>query len=61
MVEANQRDGEAELKALQQFLDETASEDHYPVYFHSTRYGGKANAGQRTEFFNNPDNSFFLA
>jgi ribosomal protein S7 len=61
MAEASQRDGEAELKALQQFLDESASEDLYPAYFHSTRYGGKANALQRTEFFNKPDNSFFLA
>ena len=61
MAEANQRDGEAELKALQQFLDESASEDLYPAYFHSTRYEGKAKAQQRTEFFNKSDNSFFLA
>lgn len=60
MAEANQRDGESELKALQQFLDETASEDVYPAYFHSTRYGGKANAQQRNEFLNKSDNSFFL-
>jgi len=61
MAEANQRDGEAELKALQQFLDETASEDVYPAYFHSSRYDGKANAIQRNEFINKSDNSFFLA
>jgi len=61
MAEANQRDGEAELKALQEFLDESASEDLYPAYFHSTRYGGKANAQQRSEFINKSDNSFFLA
>ena len=61
MAEVNQRDGEAELKALQQFLDETASEDAYPAYFHSTRYGGKANAQQRNEFTNKSNNSFFLA
>ena len=61
MAEANQRDGESELKALQQFLDESASEDLYPAYFHSTRYGGKANAQQRNEFINKSDNSFFLA
>jgi hypothetical protein len=60
MAEANQRDGEAELKALQQFLDEIASETVYPLYFHSSRYAGKANAEKRTEFFNKPDNSFFL-
>jgi hypothetical protein len=61
MAEANQRDGEAELKALQQFLDETASETVYPLYFNSSRYAGKANAEKRIEFFNKPDNSFFLA
>ena len=61
MAEANQRDGEAELKALQQFLDENASDDVYSAYFHSNRYGGKANAIQRNEFINKSDNSFFLA
>ena len=61
MAEANQRDGEAELKALQQFLDETASETIYSLYFNSSRYAGKAKAEQRIEFFNKPDNSFFLA
>jgi len=61
MVEANQRDGESELKALQQFLDEMASEEVYPAYFHSTRYVGKAKAEPRNEFFNKSDNSYFLA
>ena len=61
MAEANQRDGESELKALQQFLDETASEDVYPAYFHSTRYAGTVKAETRNEFFNKSDNSFFLA
>ena len=61
MAEANQRDGEAELKAMQQLLDETASETVYPLYFHSSRYAGKANAERRIEFLNKPDNSFFLA
>jgi len=60
MAEANQRDGEAELKALQQFLDETASETVYPLYFNSPRYAGKAKAERRIEFLNKPDNSFFL-
>jgi len=61
MAEANQRDGESELKALQQYLDETASEDIYTAYFHSTRYAGKALAETRNEFINKSDNSFFLA
>jgi hypothetical protein len=61
MAEANQRDGEAELKALQQFLDESASENLYLAYFHSNRYAGKTNAETRNEFINKSDNSFFLA
>ena len=61
MAEANQRDGESELKALQQYLDEIASEDIYTAYFHSTRYAGKAIAETRNEFINKSDNSFFLA
>jgi len=61
MAEANQRDGEAELKALQQFLDETASETVYPLYFNSSRYAGPERAEKRAEFINNPDKSFFLA
>jgi len=61
MAEANQRDGESELKALQQYLDETASEGIYTAYFHSTRYAGKAIAETRNEFINKSDNSFFLA
>ena len=60
MAEANQRDGEAELKALQQFLDEKASETLYPAYFSSSRYGGKEKAAIRPEFVNKPDNSLFL-
>jgi len=60
MAEANQRDGEAELKALQQFLDENAGEDLYASYFHSSRYAGKKMAVHRNEFNNKPDNSFFL-
>jgi hypothetical protein len=61
MAEANQRDGESELKALQQFLDETASEDVYPAYFHSSRYAGTVKAETRNEFLNKSNNSFFLA
>jgi hypothetical protein len=61
MAETNQRDGESELKALQQYLDEMASEDVYTAYFHSTRYAGKAIAETRNEFINKSDNSFFLA
>ena len=60
IAEANQRDGEAELKALQQYLDESASETIYPAYFASSRYGGKEKAANRPEFINKPDNSFFL-
>jgi hypothetical protein len=61
MIEANQRDGEAELKALQLFLDENASETLFNTYFISDRYAGPAKAVNRTEFINQPDNSFFIA
>ena len=61
MAEANQKDGESELKALQQFLDENASNVLYPEYFQSTRYGGKILAETRNQFKNKTDNSFFLA
>jgi hypothetical protein len=61
MAEANQRDGESELKALQLFLDEKASEEVYPAYFHSNRYAGKVKASTRNDFFNKSDNSYFLA
>ena len=60
MAEANQHDGEAELKALQQLLDENAGEDLYAAYFHSPRYAGNKMAEHRNEFPNKPDNSFFL-
>ncbi len=61
MYEANLRDGEAELKALQQFLDENASETIYPSYFHSSRYVGIVKAESRNEFINKSTNSYFLA
>ncbi len=61
MYEANLRDGEAELKALQQFLDENASETLYPSYFHSSRYVGIVKAESRNEFINKSTNSYFLA
>ena len=61
MYEANLRDGEAELKALQEFLDTTASETLYSAYFHSSRYAGPDKAVQRNEFINKSTNSYFLA
>ena len=61
MVSANQTDGEAELKALQEFLDSKASPDIYPLYFNSARYVGPATAKERNEFINKSENSFFVA
>lgn len=62
MIEACQRDGEAELKALEEFLDASASESLYPLYFRSSRYHGPAaTSATRGEFANTADNSFFIA
>ena len=57
---ANQRDGESELKMLQEFLDNTAGADKYALYFASSRYFGPLNASQRGEFINTVDKSFFV-
>jgi hypothetical protein len=60
MQEANQRDGEAELKMLQEFLDGNASASKYALYFGSSRYAGKENAVKRAEFPNTSTNSIFV-
>jgi len=59
MLEANQRDGDAELKELQEFLDTNASAIKYATYFGSDRYVGPVTAKQRIDFTNSADNSFF--
>ena len=61
MHDANQRDGEAELKMLQEFLDNSASASKYPLYFASSRFVGKENALKRGEFINSVDSSIFVA
>jgi len=61
MIEANQKDGEAELKELQEYLDLHATSDLYPDYFNSDRYVGASKAKSRTEFPNSASNSFFVA
>lgn len=60
MSTANEKDGEAELKDLQIFLDTNASADKYAPYFNSSRYVGVEQAKERNEFMNKSDNSFFL-
>ena len=60
MEKSNTQDGEAELKALQQYLDNNASATKYPLYFHSSRYLGPENAIKRNEFINTTDNAFFV-
>jgi len=61
MIEANQRDGEAELKELQEYLDLHARVELYPDYFNSDRYVGASKAKTRSEFPNSASNSFFVA
>ena len=60
MHQANLRDGEAELKMLQEFLDNNASAEKYAAYYASDRYVGPANAVKRGEFVNDALNSFFV-
>ena len=61
MYEANLRDGEAELKMLQEFLDNSASASKYALYFNSNRYVGPENAEKRFEFINDSTKSIFVA
>jgi hypothetical protein len=60
MHSANQLDGEAELKALQEYLDTTASETILPLYFNSTRYSGPLGAIKGNEFINDVSKSIFI-
>jgi len=60
MVDANQRDGEAELKMLQEFLDNNASASKYALYYNSSRFVGAESSGKRGEFINDPANSIFV-
>ena len=60
MQAANERDGEAELKMLQEFLDNNASANKYPLYFASSRYAGPENSVKRGEFLNDATNSIFV-
>ena len=59
MHQANQRDGEAELKAVQEYLDNHARIDLFYAYFVSPNYVGPANALHKGEFINDVTKSFF--
>ncbi len=61
MQAAYQRDGDADMKALQEFLDNNASATKYAAYFGSSRYVGPATAVTRAEFINTSDKSIFVA
>lgn len=62
MLEANQRDGEAEIKQLQEYLDTNASTDKYATYFASTKYIGSGNdPTSRGQFTNTKDKGIFVA
>jgi len=62
MVEACQRDGEAELKGLQEYLDTNASETRYQTYYNSSRRIIPGMAPEdRGKFKNSKDKGFFLA
>jgi hypothetical protein len=59
MLEANQRDADAELKELQEYLDNNASATKYAAYFNSSRYVGPSAAVKRNDFTNSAEKSFF--
>ena len=61
MHDANQKDGEAELKMVQEFLDINASASKYALYFTSNRWVGEENAEKRGEFVNDITKSIFVA
>jgi hypothetical protein len=61
MIDNCQRDGEAELKELQEYLDNNASKDKYAAYYNSDRYMGPDRAVKRNEFENTTDKGIFLA
>lgn len=60
MIDANQKDGEADLKELQMFLDKNASATKYAAYFNSDVYADPA-ADRPSIFKNGKDKSLFVA
>lgn len=60
MIDANQLDGEADLKELQIFLDKNASATKYSTYFNSDVYADPA-ADRPSLFVNGKDKSIFVA
>ncbi len=61
MVAACERDGTAELRILQEFLDKSASASKYALYYASSRYVGEETAEKRGEFVNSATKSMFMA
>jgi len=59
MQQANQLDGDSELKSLQIFLDKNASKDKYADYFSSGLYSGPSAPGASNEYSNDGKNLFF--
>ena len=60
MIEANLKDGEAELKELQEYLDTNSTASKYSQYFNSDRFVGASSAKTRIEFKNQKANSIFV-
>ena len=59
MQQANQLDGDSELKSLQIFLDKNASKDKYADYFSSALYSGPSAPGTKNQYSNEGKNLFF--
>jgi hypothetical protein len=53
-------DGNAEIQAVQTYLDAQASESKYPLYFASSRYKNPVDTPNRSEFVNAADKGILL-
>jgi hypothetical protein len=61
MFEANLKDGESDLKALQEYLDTYASDNRYITYYNSSRRIDPSVTPEERDRFNNKDGrAFFL-
>jgi hypothetical protein len=60
MIQANQRDADAEMKVIQEFLDNNASDARYTAFFESDLYVGPDEAERRIDFVNSAEKAIFV-
>ncbi len=61
MIEVNQHDGDAEIKELQEYLDNNACSTKYAAYFNCDLYQGPDYAEKKNQFVNTADKGIFVA